>query len=321
MVHHLDPILGTVFGVHLWWYGLSYTLGLLNASLYITRHRATIGLTRREALDLALYLTVGVLLGGRILGVYHQWPLYADRPALIPAVWLGGFATHGLIIGGAVGILAFCVRYRKPFRRVMDALAIPAAVIMGFGRIGNFIDGQIVGSVTTLPWGIDFPYADGFRHPVVLYDGLKNLAVAAILSRLSRRGLPPGRLAALFVLLYAGLRIPIDLLREYPTTVWGLPGGQTFNVLMAIVGALLLLRNWMRKPAVQAASTPPQDPAAAVSEGGLAWRRAVLAILLVAVLVIPSDAARDIPEAYGARHPGLEHSAIYPMLDEARPDL
>jgi phosphatidylglycerol:prolipoprotein diacylglycerol transferase len=317
MVHRLDPIVGSVFGLHLWWYGLSYTFGLLNAYLYINRHRERIGLTRREALDLSLLLAAGVLFGGRILGVYHQWPLYEERPELVPAVWLGGFATHGLIIGGAIGILAFCAWYRKPFRQVMDALAVPAAVIMGFGRIGNFIDGQIVGSVTTLPWGVDFPYADGFRHPVVLYDGLKNLGVALVLSRLSKRDLPPGRLAALFVLLYAGLRIPIDLLREYPTTVWGLPGGQTFNLLMAAAGVLLLLRNWMRRPeAVAPRAMPAPDSASSASapETGLGWRRALLAAILLGAMVIPSDAARDIPADYGARHPGLTHTALYPRL-------
>jgi len=317
MVHRIDPVIGTIFGVHLWWYGLSYTLGLFNAYLYITRHRARIGLTRREALDLSLWLAAGVLVGGRILGVYHQWPVYDGRPWLIPAVWLGGFATHGLIIGGAIGILVFCATAHKSFRSIMDALAVPAAVIMGFGRIGNFIDGQIVGSITTLPWGVDFPYTDGFRHPVVLYDGLKNLLVAWLLSRLSKRGLPPGRLAALFVLLYAGLRIPIDLLREYPTTVLGLPGGQTFNVLMAVAGVLLLARNIARGP--QAGKPTATGVPTGTAEAGLGWRRVVLAAVLLGALVIPSDAARDIPAAYGDRHPGLEYSRIYPRLNPASP--
>jgi phosphatidylglycerol:prolipoprotein diacylglycerol transferase len=316
MVHNIDPVLGTVLGVHLWWYGLSYTFGLLNACLFLTRNRARVGLTRREALDLSLLLAGGVLLGGRILGVYHQWELYEARPGLLPYVWIGGFATHGLIIGGALAVLAFCAAYRKPFREIMDALAVPAAVIMGFGRIGNFIDGHIVGSLTTMPWGVVFPYAEGIRHPVVLYDGLKNLGVAVLLARLSNRGLPPGRIAALFVLLYAGLRIPIDLLREYPTTVWGLPGGQTFNVLMLAAGVLLVVRNWLRARARVAEPPGPAErpDAPAGVEGGLVWRRVLLAVLLIGALVLPSDAARDIPAVYGARHLGLEHSSLYPPL-------
>ena len=312
MIHRIDPIVGTVLGVHLWWYGLSYTFGLLNAHLSITRHRERLGLGRREAYDLALLLAAGVLVGGRVLGVYHQWPVYRDQPGLMPAVWIGGFATHGLIGGGAVGVLAFCALYRKPFRDVMDALAVPAAVIMGFGRIGNFIDGQIVGSITDVPWAIQFPYADGFRHPVVLYDGLKNLLVAAGLTAVARRGAPPGRVAALFVVLYAGLRIPIDLLREYPTTVMGLPGGQTFNVLMTVAGLLLLARNWMRQPEDRPSALPLSVDRQ--SNRGLGWRRALLAAMLLGAMVIPSDAARDIPAEYGIRHAGLEYSTLYPPL-------
>ncbi len=311
MTHRIDPVLGTVFGVHLWWYGLSYTFGLLNAWLYITRHRGRLGLARREAADLALLLAAGVLIGGRVLGVYHQWPLYSARPELIPAVWIGGFATHGLIGGGAAGILVFCLARGSPFREVFDALAVPAAVILGFGRIGNFIDGQIVGSVTTLPWGVEFPYAEGVRHPVVLYDGAKNLLVAWWLARLARRDLPPGRLAVLFVILYAGLRIPIDLLREYPTTVMGLPGGQTFNVAMTLAGLALLAVNIVRAPV----RVPARAAAGADSPAGLGWRRAAFAAILLGAMVLPSDAARDVPVEYGQRHHGLEHSWLYPPLD------
>jgi hypothetical protein len=93
---------------------------------------------------------------------------------------------------------------------------------------------------------VQFPEADGFRHPVVLYDGLKNFLIIFVLLWAKRRGAPPGRLAALFVLLYAGLRFPIDLLREYPVNALGLPTGQGFNVIMTVIGALLLAINWWR---------------------------------------------------------------------------
>ena len=205
------------------------------------------GLSLAQVYDLTLCLAIGVIVGGRALVVFdHEWDFYREHLSLIPYVWLGGMATHGLLAGGALGVFAFCLWRRVPFRPVFDELAIAAAIIMGFGRIGNFIDGQIVGSITSVPWAVKFPEADGFRHPVVLYDGLKNFLLVPLLMWVRSRGVPPGRIAALFVLLYAGLRIPIDLLREYPVNALGLPTGQGNNVIMTALGVCLVALNVWR---------------------------------------------------------------------------
>ncbi|MCL4814869.1 MAG: prolipoprotein diacylglyceryl transferase, partial [Vicinamibacteraceae bacterium] len=302
MIHEIDPIIATVGGVHLWWYGLSYALGFLNAFLFLRRNRARLGLSPGAVYDAALLLTIGVLIGGRAIVVHNEWALYGARPSLIPALWVGGLATHGLIIGGALGVIVFCALYRQPFRPVLDVLAIAAAVILGCGRIGNFIDGQIVGIPTDLPWGVKFPNADGFRHPVVLYDGLKNFLLVPLLLWVRRRGAPPGRLAALFVLLYAATRIPIDLLREYPLTLMGMGSGQAVNVGMAVVGAILLARNMVRRP--RPGESEPR-PCPSGSPVGLWARRVAFGACLCFVLAIPSDATRDVPATYGHRHPGL----------------
>jgi len=309
-VHDIDPIIVSAWGVHTWWYGLSYALGFVNAHLVLRRSRHRLGLSMRAVYEMTLLVAGGVLAGGRALVVFNEWALYREHASLIPALWIGGLATHGLIAGGAAGVLAFCLVRRQPFRPIFDALAIPAAIILGCGRIGNFIDGQIVGSVTSVPWAVKFPEAEGFRHPVVLYDGLKNFALIPVLAWMSRRRVPPGRLAALFVLLYAGLRIPIDLLREYPLTLGGLPSGQMVNVIMAACGAALLLKNWLWPPAAGEPAPGPFDAA-----GPRPWQRFAFAALLLLVLVIPSDATRDVPATYGRRHPGLEHSRIYPSLE------
>jgi phosphatidylglycerol:prolipoprotein diacylglycerol transferase len=295
--------------VHLWWYGLSYSAGFLNAFLFLRRRRESLGLSERSLYSLVLLLAVGVLVGGRSLVVFsNEWSFYRDHRSLIPAIWIGGLATHGLIVGGAAGVLAFCVLWKRPFRPIFDVLAVAAAVILGFGRIGNFIDGQIVGSLTSVPWAVRFPEADGFRHPVVLYDGLKNFLLVPVLLQVERRGAPPGRLAALFVFLYAALRIPIDLLRDYPITTFGLPTGQAFNLIMAAIGLALLLKNrWRQDAGIPATAEPDARPG---------WRRwAFIAVMLFAT-VIPSDATRDVPERYGRRHAGLEHSVIYPNLPD-----
>ena len=307
-IHDVDPIIGTVFGVHLWWYGLSYSLGFLNAHVFFMRRRAELGLSKREVYELSLLLSAGVLAGGRLLVVYNERAFYHDHLALIPAVWLGGLATHGLILGGLAGVVIFCLLRRKPMLVMLDALAIPAALILCVGRIGNFIDGQIVGSVTSVPWAVKFPDAEGFRHPVVLYDGLKNLLIVPVLMHARRRGVPPGGLAARFLFLYAFVRIFIDCFREYPLTMLGLPAGQTMNLLMSAAGIALLWRNRRRPLARGTASVAHENPA------GLWWRRALFAVIVMGSMVIASDATRDIPAKYGKRHPGLEHSRLYPAI-------
>lgn len=307
-VHHIDPIIGTVFGVHLWWYGLSYSLGFLNAHLFFMRRRAELGLSTREVYELSLLLSIGVLAGGRLLCVYYERAFYLSHPELVPAVWIGGMATHGLIIGGFAGVVAFCLLRRKPLLVMLDELAIPAAFILAAGRLGNFIDGQIVGSVTTVPWAVKFPEAEGFRHPVVLYDGLKNLLIVPVLMYVRRRGVPPGGLAARFLFLYAFLRIFIDYFREYPLTLLGLPAGQAMNILLSLAGIALMWRN-RRRPMAR-----PTMPVAREHRSGLWWLRALFAAVMLGSLVIASDGTRDIPAKYGRRHAGLEHSRMYPAI-------
>ena len=206
-------------------------------------------------------------------------------------------------------MIAFCAVRRASIRPVLDALAVAAAVILGCGRLGNFIDGQIVGSLTSLPWAVKFPDASGFRHPVVLYDGLKNFALIPILLAVQRRHVPAGRIAALFLLLYPALRIPIDLFRDY--TREAAATGQTFNVIMAIVGALLLARNWMREP------ESPRSAATIADARDLAWRRVAFGAVLAVAALIPSDSTRDVPAVYGRRHPGLVYSMFYRKLAAA----
>ena len=217
-VHQIDPILFDIAGVHLWWYGLGFTLGFLEIHLFLRRRHGQPHLSLREVWSLSLFMVIGVLVGGRAVEIaFDEWSFYRGHLGLIPAYWLGGMATHGLMLGGAIGAGLFALRYRKSFLLLADTLVIPAAFLMGIGRLGNFIDGQIVGAVTEVWWAVQFPDADGFRHPVVLYDGAKNLLLMAYLMRVKRADTTPGAIGARFVFWYAFPRIFIDLFRDYPT--------------------------------------------------------------------------------------------------------
>jgi phosphatidylglycerol:prolipoprotein diacylglycerol transferase len=315
-VHDIDPVIGAIGGVYLWWYGLSYTLGFLQIHLFLRRERLRLGLSPSQVYSLTLVFLVSVLVGGRAVEVaFDEWPFYREHPQLIPAFWLGGMATHGLLIGAAVGTWIFARWQKVPFLRLADALVIPGAFLMGIGRIGNFIDGQIVGSLTDVPWAVKFPDAEGFRHPVVLYDGLKNLLLIPYLLWVRKRPNPPGAVAARFVFWYAFLRFFLDLFRNYPTHRLELGTGQTLNIVMTIVGLVLLLRSRLRRlgrlPARDVEPVPPPD--ALVTPASVA-QRAVLIAALLFCLTMPSNWTQDIPARYGKRHAGLEYSWLYPKV-------
>jgi phosphatidylglycerol:prolipoprotein diacylglycerol transferase len=311
-IHDIDPIIGTIFGVHLWWYGLSYTLGFFNAFNFIKKRRHPLRLTEAQVYDLSILIAAGVLVGGRAVEVvFYEWPFYRENSELIPALWLGGMASHGLLLGGLVAVLIFCRITGKPFLLMTDALAAPASFILGVGRIGNFIDGQILGSITDVPWGVKFPDAEGFRHPVVLYDGIKNLLIIPVLLLFARREPPAGFITGLFLFLYSFLRLPVDTFREYPTSLFGLGTGQVLNIGLSVVGLAVM---------TVVCGLPRENDACLSDVSGvespIGWRKPLFISILVFCLIIPSDWTQDVASRYGKRHAGLVPSAMYPRLSD-----
>jgi phosphatidylglycerol:prolipoprotein diacylglycerol transferase len=296
---------------------LGYSAAFTQLLVYLRRHRAALRLSDRETFALALTFAAGVLIGGRAVQIAgDEWPLYRAYPWLAPAFWLGGMATHGLLLGALGATAVFAAVHRTPFLELADALVIPGALLLGLGRIGNFIDGQIVGRVTDVWWAVKFPDADGFRHPVVLYDGLKNLLLIPYLLRVRRANPTPGAVAARFVFWYASLRIVIDLFRDYPTYRLALGTGQTLNICMAMVGAVLLIRSKMRRLGKLA---PRQEIGrrtdSASDRPASRLQKLAFACLIVCCLTIPSNWTQDVPARYAARHPGMTRTWAYPVLD------
>lgn len=320
-IHDIDPVLVSVAGVHLWWYGLGFALGFLHVHRFLMRDRVRLGLSRRDTWSLSLLLTAGIVAGGRSVEIaFDEWPFYRMHADLMPAFWLGGMATHGLLIGGAVATALFAAMWKRPFLALADTLVIPGAFLMGVGRLGNFIDGQIVGSVTDFWWGVKFPYADGFRHPVVLYDGIKNLLLIPYLLQVRRTNPTPGAVAARFVFWYAFPRIIIDLFRDYPTHRFQIGTGQMLNLVMAATGVVLLVRSRLRRLGrLKRVARTPVPLSSSADAPPLVMQRIALASLVALCLTIPSNWTQNVPVRYGARHPGLTHSWLYPDIDWAPP--
>jgi phosphatidylglycerol:prolipoprotein diacylglycerol transferase len=216
-----------------------------------------------------------------------------------------------------IATAAFARMYRKPFLDLADALVVPGALLLGLGRIGNFVDGQIVGSVTHVWWGVKFPDADGFRHPVVLYDGLKNLLLIPYLLRVRRANPTPGAVAARFVFWYASLRIAIDLFRDYPTYRLALGTGQTLNIVMAAAGLVLLVRSRLRRLGRLRERQGATLSAPVFNRPASRLQKTAFACLVLFCLTIPSNWTQDVPARYAERHRGMIRTWAYPPIDSA----
>ncbi len=205
-------------------------------------------------------MAAGILIGGRAFDILvYELDYYAAHPLRAPNFWAGGMASHGLMLGGLVGVLLFCRLRGKPFLVTTDELSVPAAFLMGVGRIGNFIEGGVIGSVTAMPWGVIFSGVDGPRHPVALYDGAKNLILALVLILVLKRW-PAGHGVAsgAFLCLYGGLRFLVDSFRDYEGGWLGIGQGQYFNLAMAAIGLMLLI--WALQREAPAVATPAPEP-------------------------------------------------------------
>ena len=265
-VHDFSLEIGTVFGLPLYWYGAIYTVGFLGVFGWFALRRGRLGWTMADVVELSVLMALGIMIGGRVFDILvYELDYYREHPLHAFNWWVGGMASHGVMLGGVVGVFLFCRLRRKRFLVAADELTVPAAFLMGIGRIGNFIEGGVIGSVTAMPWGVIFPGVEGPRHPVALYDGAKNLLLVPVLILILRRW-PAGRGVATgaFLFLYAGLRFLVDLFRDYEGGWLGIGQGQYFNLIMAAIGLAVLI--WaLRRPtrdSVHLARATAGEPAA-----------------------------------------------------------
>jgi phosphatidylglycerol:prolipoprotein diacylglycerol transferase len=266
--HNLSPFVFEIGdGIGLRWYGLSYAAGFL-AGWWLYRWLARRGLSPLRPEQVADFITwgavFGVLLGGRLgYALFYDLPACMADPARIFRVWEGGMASHGGMIGLILYTLWFARRHKVSWTGIGDNLCVVAPVGLFFGRIANFINGELYGRPSDVPWAILFPGAPEPRHPSQLYEAFLEGAVLFGLLWFVRTRLrvPRGVLTGMFFVFYALLRIAGEWFRE-PDPAWavgGLSAGQFLSVFLIAIGAAFWA-NAYRNPTYEAALAAPTAP-------------------------------------------------------------
>jgi len=187
-VHDYSQEMGRIFGTPVYWYGAVYTIGFVGIFLWLFVRRNRIGLNRRDVFEFMVFVATGILIGGRVFDIaVYEFEYYRQHPLDSLNWWKGGLASHGVLIGSATAVILFCWLRQKPFVRIADELVVPAAFLFAVGRIGNFIEGGVIGAPTNVPWAFIYEGLVEPRHPVALYESMKNFLIVPILILILRR--------------------------------------------------------------------------------------------------------------------------------------
>jgi phosphatidylglycerol:prolipoprotein diacylglycerol transferase len=260
---NINPILIQIGPIKIHWYGLMYLLAFLSA-WWLGRSRARqpgAAVNEQQLGDLIFYCALGVVLGGRIGYIlFYNFAEYLSNPLEILKIWQGGMSFHGGLIGVLIAVGWHGRSIGKSFFELSDFIAplIPPGLL--FGRIGNFINGELWGKPTDLPWGMVFPHADALpRHPTQLYEAaLEGLVLFALLWWFSAKPRPRMAVSGLFLAGYAVFRFLVELLRlpdahiGYLAFNW-LTLGQILTLPMFLAGLILMRLAYRR---TGAADTP-----------------------------------------------------------------
>ncbi len=257
----IDPVALQLGPLAIRWYALAYIAGLVigwRYALHLARcwHSP---ITREDIGDFIVWATVGIILGGRLGFVFfYDASRFAADPLAIFAVWTGGMSFHGGLLGVATATLLFCRRRRLPLLAFGDLVACSAPIGLFLGRLANFVNGELFGRVTNVPWGMIFPRGGPEpRHPSQLYEagleGLLLFLVIALLAHWSGAARRRGVLTAVFLVGYGIIRFALEFTRQpdgqLGLVIGPLSMGQVLSVPIVPTG-LLLFAVAMRHPRV-----------------------------------------------------------------------
>lgn len=250
----LDPVALDLGFFQLKWYSLAYLAGILIGYWYLLKLVAQPGspMARRHADDMIFYATLGIIIGGRLAYVIFYQPEILANPLDIFKLWNGGMSFHGGAVGVSLGILYMAHKEKLSWLRIHDYVACVVPFGLFFGRLANFVNGELWGKATDVPWAIVFPTGgDVPRHPSQLYEaGLEGIVLFLILAVAfwkTKARYKPGMLVGIFLLGYGCFRFAVEYFREADAQLMefaartGLHMGQWLCIPMILAGLYFIL--------------------------------------------------------------------------------
>lgn len=248
----IDPVIVAIGPLKIRWYGLMYLLGFIIGYFFLLkRSKKQIPLWKsEEIIDLIFYIALGIIFGGKIgyILFYQPFKIF-DNPLYLLQFWVPGRSFHAGLLGAFIAVLIYAKKHNRLVLKITD-FVIPAVPIgLGLGRIGNFINAELWGRVTNVPWGIVFPFAGQRpRHPSQLYEFFfEGLILFLILYFYSLKRRKRGAVSGLFLICYAVFRFFVEFFRE-PDDFLGfiffdwMTMGQFLSIPMFLIGIWLFFR-------------------------------------------------------------------------------
>ncbi len=257
---HIDPVIVSLGPLKVRWYGLMYVLGFTAGYILVKRQikRFSCDWLAPHFENLNTVIILGLIIGARLGYIlFYNLPYYRRHPLESLALWHGGLSFHGALIGIIFAGAWYCRRHKLGFLRTADLYVVTVPVGLGFGRIGNFINGELFGRVTDVPWAMIFPAGGPMpRHPSQLYESfLEGVVLFTVLWLLKEKHhknhWPAGTMLAAFLIGYGLIRCGVEFVREPDVQIGLFAGiismGQILSALMIIAGGAILWFGFRRR--------------------------------------------------------------------------
>ena len=255
-INNFDPVAIQIFSIEIRWYSLAYIIGILLGWILSKRFFISNVELKEKFDDFLTFVILGIIIGGRLGYVILYNPnYYLDNLIDIFKIWEGGMSFHGGLIGVVLASIYFAKKNNQNFFIYLDVISIVAPIGIFFGRIANFINSELYGTETNLPWAVQFIKIDNlYRHPTQLYEAIfEGLILFLILIYLRNKGLMKitGLMSGIFLICYSIFRFMIEFLRvpdeQIGYLLFNLTMGQIISCIFFLIGIYLTIERYENK--------------------------------------------------------------------------